>query len=142
MKASAVRTIVVLLGAGLWTVCGRADTLVNWQGPGGSGSGNWSTAADWSGGVVPNNGSTKYGVTLPTESGSYTVTQDINVSIDSLTVDSGATLSANSGITMTATSLTNSGVMNYDSSNKLTVNGATTFRAGPNSISRGPAPPV
>lgn len=130
MKASTVRLMALFLAAGLWTVSGRADTLVNWQGPGGTGSGNWSTAADWSGGVVPNNGSTKYGVTLPTESGSYTVTQDINISIDSLTVDSGATLAGNSGITLTVTSLTNSGTMNYDSANNLTVNGATTISSG------------
>lgn len=130
MKASTVRVVALFLVVGLWTASGRADTLVNWQGPGGTGSGNWSTAADWSGGVVPNNGSTKFGVTLPTESTSYTVTQDINVSIDSLTVDSGATLAGNSGITLTVTSLTSSGIMNYDSANNLTVNGATTISSG------------
>ena len=47
----------------------------------------WGTAANWSGGVVPNNSDgTNYNVTLPT-SGAYGVYVNVNATIDNLTVD-------------------------------------------------------
>ncbi len=85
-------------------------TNVQWIGPGGTGgNGAWSTAADWSGGVVPNDGNgNSYFVTLPSyySNGgiaSYGVTLDMSPTIDGLTVDSGAGLSAGSGTTMHVT---------------------------------------
>jgi hypothetical protein len=72
---------------------------VQWIGPTGTGgSGDWSTAANWSGGVVPNNsGGNTYNVTLPPSSSCpnlfcYTVTLDTSPTIDSLTLEPGAGL--------------------------------------------------
>jgi len=97
----------------LGAISARGDTLVSWIGPTGTGgNGNWSTAADWSRGLVPNNsGTNTYSVTLPTYSNPYTVTLDMSPTIDNLTIDSTAYFSATSAETLYASSLTNAGVV-------------------------------
>jgi hypothetical protein len=73
--------------------------------------GNWSTAADWSGGVVPNNGGgNTYNVTLPTHGSVSGAILDTNPTIDQLTVASNAGLFANPSPTLTVDgSVTNAG---------------------------------
>jgi hypothetical protein len=97
-------------------------THVAWIGPTGmGGNGNWSTAADWSGGVVPNNGGgITYAVLLPQSCGFFCrVTFDISPTIDSLTTQPGAWL--NSPLTaprptetLTTGSITNAGIIVVD----------------------------
>ena len=70
------------------------STLDMWIGP--ATGGNYSTAANWSLGVVPNNGNLVNGVatTFTAEIGnSSAVTLDINPTIDNLTIDATSSLS-------------------------------------------------
>ena len=124
MKTSTSTTLISLLVllAGFGGVCARADTLVNWIGPTGmGGNGNWSTSADWSGGVVPNNGNgNAYSVTLPNyPSGPYNVTLDMGPTIDNLTLESNAALSTTPNQTLTTGSLTNAGEVGVSSGSIL-----------------------
>jgi fibronectin-binding autotransporter adhesin len=64
----------------------QAQTVVNWTA---SGSGNWNTGANWSGGVVPNNGGGKtYNVTISPGT-AQTVSLNLNATVTDLTL--GAT---------------------------------------------------
>lgn len=95
--------------------------------------GNWSIGTDWTPNGVPNNGGGNvYNVTLPTLTSSYTVNQDVTSTIDTLTVDSGATLTQNPSISLTTTSLTDSGTVNVGNSgaSTLSVNGSTSMSSG------------
>jgi hypothetical protein len=97
----------------------RADTPVSWANP--SSSGNWSDAANWTPAVSPNGA---YSVTLPT--GSETITLDISPTIDGLTLDSGASLQTDAGVSLTTGSLNNSGGIFFLSGGNLTANGVIT----------------
>lgn len=130
MRRATLRRLALLPGFVLCLalVDASADTLVSWIGPTGSGgSGNWGTATNWSGGMVPNNGSgNTYSVTLPTYSGQYGVDLDMSPTIDSLTIDSGAQLYDDLGAqTVTTGSLTNAGFVNFVFST-MDVNGTVT----------------
>lgn len=98
-----------------------ADTDVSWQGPGGTGgTGNWSTGADWGGGVVPNNSSSHfYNVTIPDTTTASTVFLNQNATIDALTLGGTAALDNVTALTLTigsanaAGSLSNAGTLNW-----------------------------
>jgi fibronectin-binding autotransporter adhesin len=65
----------------------QAQTAVHWTG---SSSGNWNTASDWSGGVVPNNGGAKtYNVTISPGT-AQTVTLNLGVTVTDLTLGSAS----------------------------------------------------
>jgi hypothetical protein len=114
MRTSTFRTLISLLvvsvglGANGW-----AGTLVNWIGPTGmGGDGNWGTASDWSGGVVPNNGGgNTYSVTLPNyhPMNLYNVRLDMSLTIDNLTLDPNSGLNLVQPHTLTTASVTNAG---------------------------------
>src|SRR5580704_3712773 len=93
----------------------------------GAGSGNWSNAANWSLGLVPNNGNAgnNYNVSL-LSSPAVNITLDISPTIDTLTLDSGSVLSTDSGTTLTTTGVTNGGDIELYNGNTLTVNGSMT----------------
>lgn len=89
MKLSvAIRMVALLLvPASLGGLPSRAQTAVSWTG---SGSGNWNTASDWSGGVVPNNGGGKtYNVTINPSSSGQIVSLNLGATVTDLTL--GAT---------------------------------------------------
>lgn len=98
----------------------HAQTAVSWTG---TSSGNWNTASDWSGGVVPNNGGSKtYNVTI---SPGTTQTVDLNLGV---TV-TDLTLGATSGSTVTLQSvggdsltIANGGNLTVDSTGTLLFN--------------------
>ena len=78
------------------------STLDMWIGP--ATGGNYSTAADWSLDVVPNNGNLVNGVatTFTAEIGnSAAVTLDTSATIDNLTIDATSTLSIANGQVLT-----------------------------------------
>ncbi|MFY9730290.1 MAG: SBBP repeat-containing protein, partial [Candidatus Acidiferrales bacterium] len=77
------------------TTC--TGTTTNWLG----GAGNWSNAAMWSTGAVPNSASTNVCIDDGNAAASV-VTLDINVTVGTLTIDSGDTLSIANNITLTA----------------------------------------
>jgi hypothetical protein len=78
--------LLATLSLGMLT--SHAQTSVSWNG----GNGNWSTATDWSGGVVPNNGgSNTYNVSISNGS-AETVTLDVGVTISDLTLGTSETL--------------------------------------------------
>jgi fibronectin-binding autotransporter adhesin len=65
----------------------QAQTAVNWTG---SSSGNWNTASDWSGGVVPNNGGGKtYNVTINPGT-AQTVSLNLGATVTDLTLGSAS----------------------------------------------------
>jgi fibronectin-binding autotransporter adhesin len=84
----------------------QAQTAVNWTG---SSSGNWNTASDWSGGVVPNNGGGKtYNVTISPGTAQI-VSLNLGVTITDLTLGSAsgganATLQSVAGDSLTIAS--------------------------------------
>ena len=86
---SALTVAVVMTGES------RAQTPAHWNG----GTGNWTTAALWSGGVVPNNG-TPPGSTYDAfidAAGTYTVTLNSPITVSNLTMnDASATLTVSS----------------------------------------------
>src|SRR6266446_1909625 len=87
-------SVLVLLAAGLIEprCTDAANVNATWFG----GTGNWSTAADWSGSVVPNNGADSFSVFI--DGGKMVnsvVTLDINPTITNLTIDSGDQLNQN-----------------------------------------------
>ena len=112
--------LVLVSGAGIAIA---QQTEVSWINPGG---GSWSTAADWSDGVVPNNGSGQtYGVTLPTLGSYYGVSLDMSPTVDSLTLQSNTELVGYGSETFSTGSLINGGLI-YFSNSTLNVNGPVT----------------
>src|SRR5579864_4872107 len=99
----------------------QGQTSVNWNG----GNGNWSTAGDWSGGVVPNNGGGKtYNVTISNGT-TETVTLNLGVTISDLTLGTSATLQSSGSNSLTIASggtFNNSGTLDFNTgSNLLTI---------------------
>jgi filamentous hemagglutinin len=91
----------------------------NWVGPT---AGNWSVAANWSGGV-PNNGTNTFNVFIDNgKAQNSAVTLDLNAGINNLTIDSGDSLSiANARIlTINGTSIANAGSLSLNSSGNFT----------------------
>lgn len=119
MRKPAQRLYLVVLEI-LFAVASVAgsETQAFWMGPTGmGGDGSWSTAADWSGDVVPNNGGgVTYDVTLPTYTSRYNVTLDMSPTVDSLTLTgfNGLLIGNNFGLTTTV-QLKNSGRIVFNS---------------------------
>ena len=115
--------LFVLIAGG---VRSRAQTAVSWNG----GSGNWNTASDWSGGVVPNNGGgNTYNVTI--SNNNPNVTLNLGVTISDLTLGSSATLqsAANDSLTIASGgSLINNGTISFSTSgSNLTLASGSTL---------------
>ena len=118
--AKRVSTIVLALIV-VSSLRSQAQTAVSWNG----GSGNWNTAGDWSGGVVPNNGGGKtYNVTISNGT-SEIVTLNLGVTISDLTLGTSATLQSSGSNSLTIASggtFTNSGTLDFNTgTNVLTV---------------------
>src|SRR5207302_10316563 len=112
--ASLVLGSVLVLS--LWPASRVAgQTQTHWLG----GTANWTSAANWSGGVVPNNG-----MPLPTDTysafidaaGTYTVTLSTPITVTNLTMnDASATLSVGSTLTIVTNTTLTSGVIQLNS---------------------------
>jgi gamma-glutamylcyclotransferase (GGCT)/AIG2-like uncharacterized protein YtfP len=122
MKTLFCRVVLVCLGILLMAGASFGQVQDN-----GAASGNWSTPANWSLGLVPNNGNAgnNYNVSL-LSSPAVNITLDISPTIDTLTLDSGSTLSTDAGTTLTTTGVTNGGTIEFNNGNTLTVNGSMT----------------
>src|SRR5579863_223275 len=145
MKSNlATRIFIVLLALMTVKAVGlHAQTAVSWNG----GSGNWNTGADWSGGVVPNNGGGKtYNVTI-SNGEAETVTLNLGVTVSDLTLGTSALLQSTANDSLTIASggtLTNSGTLNFtttgsnltiDSGGTLTNNGTLNLEASGETLS-------
>src|ERR1022692_471429 len=128
----AMRLVAILLV--LTSVGGlrsQAQTAVSWNG----GTGNWNKAADWSGGVVPNNGGGHtYNVTI-SNGETETVTLNLGVTISDLTLGASATLQSAVNDSLTLASggtLSNSGTLlfNTTGSNITVPSGGTLTNNG------------
>jgi fibronectin-binding autotransporter adhesin len=151
MKSALATRIFAILFVVMSVICSQAQTAVSWL----PGSGNWSQASFWSGGVVPNNGGGKtYNVTI-SNGISETVSLNLAVTIsdltmgdlatlqsvanESLTIASGGTFTIQSGslvnFTTTGSNITvasggtlvNNGTLNLEAAGEtLSVTGTTT----------------
>src|ERR1700733_335517 len=93
-----------------------------------SSGGLFSIGRDWSPIGVPNSGSSDAG--LPTLSKAYTVTSDLNETLDFLEVDPNATLAITGGrFSVVSTANTFSNVYNFGT---ITVGAASTLQLGAN----------
>ena len=124
-KTATTLFFIFIFAASLFSA--QAQTGVNWNG----GSGNWSASADWSGGVVPNNGGGKtYNVTIGNGT-AETVTLDLGVTISDLTLGTSATLQSSGNNSLTIASggtFTNSGTLTFNTgSNVLTIQSGGTL---------------
>jgi hypothetical protein len=88
-------------------------------------TGNWSDPTQWNPHVVPDDGES---AGLP--DGAEVVTLDYNPTIGDLSVGEGATLQTDAGVSLTADSLENYGMINFNSGGTFTVNGAATNSSG------------
>lgn len=101
----------------------RAQTPVQWNG----GAGNWSNAADWSTGVVPNDSGTNlFNVTIGNAPTADSVTLDTSATVDGLTVGDLATLSATSAVNLTAATLVNNSTLDFTFGGALSASGTAT----------------
>jgi hypothetical protein len=121
---SAMRLLATL---SLAVLISHAQTAVSWNG----GNGNWSTATDWSGGVVPNNGGgNTYNVTIRNGS-AETVTLDLGVTISDLTLGTNAILqsSGNNSLTIAGGgTFSNNGTLEFNTGgNVLTIQSGGTL---------------
>jgi len=91
-------------------------------------AGNWNTAGNWSGGVVPNNaGGSTYNVKIDNGNTGQNSSVSLNMSatIDNLTIDSGDSLGINTGQTLTLASGAGAGTISNAGS--LTLNATTSI---------------
>lgn len=112
--------------------CGAsAQTDVTWAS---ATSGNWNTASNWSPAQVPNNmGPMLFNARITPTGAAYTVTLDIDPTIENLTLDSAdATLDiSNRSLTVNGTSLLGRGELFGAAGTELvTLRGAATFQGG------------
>src|ERR1700676_2683163 len=122
----------VLLSVGAGRVSAACPTSglnpINWT----DGFGNWSSTTLWSiAGCSPdnnNNGTDTFAVTINTPGAN--VTLDVNATVDSLTLGSGASLNISAGKTLNLANQPH-GITDVMSGSTLTVAG--TFTAGANS---------
>jgi fibronectin-binding autotransporter adhesin len=110
-----VTTLLFLVSVG--GLRSRAQTAVSWTG---TSSGNWNTASDWSGGVVPNNGGSKtYNVTISPGT-TQSVDLNLGVTVTDLTLGaasgSDVTLQSVAGDSLT---IANGGNLTVDSTGTL-----------------------
>jgi hypothetical protein len=105
------------------------------------GTGNWNVPTNWSGGVVPNNGTptgTTYAVFIDNGVGGTNSNVSLNIAaiVDSLTIDAGDRLGINNGLSLTVVNtgpatgtITNGGLLALNSSGSFTdlvINGNVT----------------
>ncbi len=116
MKSALAKVVAILLV--LMSTTERslyAQTDVSWIG---TTSGNWNTASNWNGGVVPNNGGdTTYDVTINPSTAGQTITLNLNATVTDLTLGS-----ASGGNSVTLGSVAN---------DSLTIAGSGTFTINP-----------
>jgi hypothetical protein len=126
--ATRIATILLVL-ISVSVIRSQAQTAVSWL----PGSGNWSQASFWSGGVVPNNGGgNTYNVTI-SNGISETVTLNLGVTISDLTMGSLATLQSTASDSLTIASggtlsVQSGGVLNFTTSgSNITVGSGGTL---------------
>ena len=128
-RALALVSSVVYIGAASHIL--SANTTATWNGASGlGGSGNWTDAASWSTGFVPENGSTiKVDVAIDggkAAASTVSILTGGSFQIDNLTIDSNDALNLNNGSFLTlaadgvAATVTNNGQMNLTSTASLT----------------------
>jgi hypothetical protein len=112
--ASRLVLLLFLTWAVLPNVAAAANVDATWNG----GAGNWNTASDWSGNVVPNNAGNTFSVFIDgAKATSSVVTLDINPTITNLTIDDGDQLIQGNGRTffLVVGTLTNNGTFSLTS---------------------------
>jgi len=139
--------LLYFLAASVWLettsphCAAQAVIQADWIGASGTGgAGNWSSAADWDVGVVPNNGSSSYNVFIDNGlAANSAVTLDTTVTINNLTIDSGdsLTIANNQALTIagngTTGTITVNGTLNLGSTvndTSLVVMASTVTLAG------------
>jgi len=112
--------LLLLVSAVFPSVATAANVDATWNG----GAGNWGTASNWSGNLVPNNaGGNTFSVFIdganPTSS---LVTLDVNSTITNLTIDSGDQLSQNNNqaLVLLGGTATNNGIWSLNSVGNFT----------------------
>ncbi len=109
------------------TAC--TGTTTNWLG----GNGNWSNAAMWSTGAVPNSAGTNVCIDAGNGANSA-VTLDISVSVGTLTIDSGDTLTiGNNTSLVVGGNISNAGQIQVSATTNntfLTISGSVTLSGG------------
>jgi len=122
--SSACLAVVLAAALGLWTAPAAAvQETATWKAD--PALGNWNTAANWEGGVVPNNaGGTTYAVLVDGGKGAVdsTVNVDAHVTIDTLTVDTGDTVAINGSrsLTLAGGTLANAGTVALNATSAIT----------------------
>ncbi len=122
--ATILLVLVILLAlTSVGSLRTQAQTAVSWTG---TSSGDWNTASDWSGGVVPNNGGGKtYNVTINPSTSGEAVSLNLSATVSDLT------LGATTGNTVTLQSvasdsltIASGGNLTIDATGTLTFNTA------------------
>jgi hypothetical protein len=110
-----VRTLIVLtslFSCATTSFAAVVDTIEIWNG----GTGAWSTASRWSGGLVPNNGAppgSTYSVQIDSKVGTVsTVAFSTTATINNLQVDKSDVLNMQAGSMLTLFDLSNAGIVN------------------------------
>ena len=114
-----IALVLCLASAALPAAAMGANLSATWNG----GAGNWNSAAQWSGGVVPNNDSDSFNVFI--DGGKMVnsvVTLDVNPTISNLTIDAGDLLSQsnNHSLAVAGGTVTNNGTWSLNSAGNLT----------------------
>jgi len=117
----------LLVVTGLGSVTPALAVAVDWDG---LAAGNWGTATNWSGNVLP--GAADDVLIDGGDAQNTTVTLNVNPSINSLTVDTGDALSFNNGTSLTvgAGGISNSGQISLNATSAFTIlniQGGTTI---------------